>query len=74
MVRVITNGSWDQGSLPVRVIPKSQKMLLKQTLRIIRYGSRESGAIQEKVQHSTLHIGVVAIEKGAFGSHSTLVG
>ena len=33
----------------------------------------ESGAIQGKVLYSSLHLCVVAIEKGAFGSPSTTV-
>ena len=38
-----------------------------QTLCIRRYGSKISGAIQEKEQHPSLHFSVVAIEKRAFG-------
>ncbi len=34
---------------------------------IIRYVSRASGAIQGKEKRPPLHLGVVAIEKGAFG-------
>ena len=32
MSRVFTNGLWDQGSIPGRVIPKTQKMVLVATL------------------------------------------
>ena len=42
-------------------------------LSIIRYGSRVSGAIQGKELRPSLHHGVVAIEKGGFGSPSTVV-
>ena len=42
-------------------------------LNIIRYGSRESGAIQRKEQRLFLHLGVVAIKKWAFESPSTIV-
>ena len=41
---------------------------------VIRYGLRVSGAIQEKESCLFLPLGVVAIEKGAFGSSSTTVG
>ena len=37
------------------------------------HGSRVSGAIQGKEKNPFLNLGVVAIEKGAFGSTSTLV-
>ena len=43
-------------------------------LSIISCGSRESGAIQSKEYRLHLHLGVVAIEKGAFESPSTTVG
>ena len=40
----------------------------------IRYGSRVSVAIQGEELHLPLHLGVVAIEKGAFRLPSTIVG
>ena len=45
MSRVFTNGLGDQGSIPVQVIPKTQKMILDAallclTLSIIRFRSR----------------------------------
>ena len=43
------------------------------TLSIIRYESRVSGAIQGKELRCPLYLGVVAIEKGAFGWPSTTV-
>ena len=43
------------------------------TLKIIRYGSRVSGAIQGKELHPPLHVSVVANEKEAFGSPSMTV-
>ena len=75
MVRVFTNGPGDQDSIPVQVIPKTQKRALNATLSlsIISYRSRASGAIQEKELCPLLHLGVQAIEKGAFGSPSTTV-
>ena len=41
IVKVFTNGLGDRDSIPVRVIPKTQKMLPCLPLSIIRYGSRE---------------------------------
>ena len=41
------------------------------TLSIIRYGSRVKGSNPEKWVAHPLHLCVVAIEKGAFGSPST---
>ena len=32
MVRVFTKGPWDRGSIPSRVIPKTQKMVLDASL------------------------------------------
>ena len=49
--KVFTNGPRDQGSIPGRVIPKTQKWCLMPpylTLSIIWYGSRVSRAIQGK--------------------------
>ena len=43
------------------------------TVSIIRYRSRVNGTIQEKYRPHQ-HLGVVAIEKGAFESLSTTVG
>ena len=43
------------------------------TLNIIKYRSKVSGAIQRKELHHPLHLGVVAIEKGALVSLSSKV-
>ena len=59
MGKVLTNGPGDRGSIPSRVI--------------IKYVSRVSGTIQGMEYRPPLHLGVVAIEKGAFGSPSTKV-
>ena len=51
MVRVFANGPGDLGSIPGRVIPKTQKMVLdtnRLTLSIIRYGSRVKWSKPEK--------------------------
>ena len=46
MVRMFANGPEDQGSIPGRVISKSQKMILDASLlSIIRYGSKVSGVV-----------------------------
>ena len=72
MVRVFANGRGDLCSIPGRVIPKIQKWYLMPpclTLSITRYGSR----VKWSNSAPSLHIGVEAIEKGAFGSPSTTV-
>ena len=78
MVRVFANGLGDWGSIPDWVIPKTQKMVLDSSLlnrlNIIRYRSKVSGAIQGKELHHLLHLGVEAIEKGAFRSPLTMIG
>ena len=44
------------------------------TLKIIRYGSRVKWSNpRERSSAPSLHLGVVAIEKGAFGLPSTMV-
>ena len=50
MVGLFANGPGDWGSIPGRVISKTQKMVLDVSLlsSIIRYGSMVSGAIQGK--------------------------
>ena len=64
MVRVFANGQGDLGSIPGRVIPKTQKMVLDAILlNTLHYKVRIKG----KVEQSSL----VAIEKADFGSPST---
>ena len=77
MVRVFAEGLGDLDVIPGRVIPKAQKWYLMPpclTHSFIRYVSRVSGSIQGKYYRPLLHLGVVAIEKGAFRSPSTTVG
>ena len=67
----------DRGSIPDRVIPKIQKMLLDAPLlNIQHYKVRIKGKVEQSRERSAfpLHLCVVAIEKGAFGSHATTVG
>ena len=55
-------------------LPKWYLMPPCLTLSIIKYGSRVKWTIQGKEHPSPLYLGVVAIEKEAFGSSSTTVG
>ena len=71
MSRVFTNGLGDRVSIRGRVIPKMQKWYLIPpylTLSIIRYRPRVKRGNPGKGVAASLHLGVVAIEKGAFGS------
>ena len=76
MRRVLANGSGDRGSIPGRVIPKTQKLILHSALYSTQHSALEgtyqglSGAIPGKEYHPSLHFVVVAIRKGAFGSPS----
>ena len=68
MVRVFANGPGNRGSIPDRVIPKTQKWNFIPpglSLSIIRYGFMVSLTIQGKC--------VAATEKGVFESPSTTV-
>ena len=74
--RVFANGPGDQGSIPGRVIPKTQKMVLDAALHNTQhYKVRIKGKVEQSREGVAppLHLGVVAIEKGAFGLPSTLV-
>ena len=75
MVRVFANGLGDLASIPGRVIPKIQKMVLDATLLNTQYYKvRIKGKVEQSKERSSalpLHLGVVAMEKGAFGSPST---
>ena len=72
MVRVFANGPGNLGSIPGRVIPKTQKILDTSllTLSIIRYVSRVKWSIPGKGVAPSLQLGVEAIKKGAFRSPS----
>ena len=77
MGRVFTNGPGDWGSIPGRVIPKTQKMVLNATLlNTQHYKVRIKGKVEESWKWNStlsLYLGVVAIEKGAFRSPWTIV-
>ena len=74
---MFANGPGDLGSIPGRVIPKTLKMVLDTTLlNTQHYKVRFKGKVEQSWEWSSalpLHLGVVAIEKGAFGSPSTMV-
>ena len=74
-VRVFANGPVDLGSIPGRVIPKTLKMVLDTTLLNtqhykvlfkVKWSNPGNGVAPSPT------LGVVAIEKGAFGSPSTM--
>ena len=66
MSRVFANGSGDGDSIPDKIIPKTQKMVLEAALlNTLLYKVQISGKVeQSKEWSSTLpyHLGVVAIE------------
>ena len=76
MSRVFTNGQGDQGSIPRRVIPKTQKIVLNAALlNTQHYKVRIKGKLTNSGNGVAppLHLVVVTIEKGTFGSPSTTV-
>ena len=71
MSRVFANGSGDRGSIPDRVLPKTQKLVLDAVLlNTQHYKVRIKGKMEQSREWGStlLHLGVVAIEKGAFWS------
>ena len=70
MGRVFANGPGDLGSIPGRVIPKTLKMVLDTSLlNTQQYNVRIEGKVdQSRERITSLHLVVVAIEKGAFVS------
>ncbi len=77
MGRVFANGLGDLGSIPGRVIPKTLKMVLDTSLlNTQQYKVRIKGKVEQSGERNSalpLHLGVVAIEKGAFWSSSATV-
>ena len=72
--RVFANGPGDPGLIPGRVIPKTQKMVLDISLLNTQHHKVcIKGKIQGKEHDPSRHLGVVAIQKKAFGSPSTTV-
>ena len=65
---MFANGLGDQGSIPGWVIAKTQKMVLDVALlNTQQYKVRIKGKAEQSKEWSSMHLGVVAIEKGAFG-------
>ena len=75
MSKVFANGLRDRGSVPGRVIPKTQKMVLDTALpRTQHYKVRIRGKVKQPWEkRPSLYLRVVATEKGAFESPSTKV-
>ena len=77
MRREFANGQGDLGSIPGHVIPKTLKMVLDTSLlNAQQYKVRIKSKVEQSRERSSalpLHLGVVAIEKGAFWSPSTTV-
>ena len=76
-IRVFANGPRDLGSILGRVIPKTQKMVLDAfLLNPQHYKAWSKGKVDQYRERSVvlpLRLDVVAIEKGAFESPSTMV-
>ena len=73
MSRVFANGPGDRGSILGWVIPKTQKMVLDATLlNTQHYKVRIKGKVEQTREWSSA-LGIVAIEKGVFGSPLTKV-
>ena len=74
MSRVFTNGLGDLGSIPGRVILKTQKMVFDAALlNTQHYKIRVKQSNPGKGVAPSLQLGIVAIKKGIFGSPSTKV-
>ena len=70
------NGPENLGSIPGRVIPKTLKMVVDTSLlNTQQYKVRVKGKEEQSREWSSvsLHLGIVAFEKGAFSSPSTMV-
>ena len=74
MSRAFTNGPGDRGSIPGRVIPMTQKMLLDATLlNTQHYKVRVKWSNPENGVAPSSNLSGVVIGKGTFGSPSTKV-
>ena len=77
MNRVFANGPGDRGSIPSRVIAKTQKVVLDATLlNTQHYKVRIKGNVEQSREWSStplLHLVVIAIEEGAFRSPLTKI-
>ena len=68
--RVFVNDPRDRGSIPGRVLPKTQKMVRDTSLLNTKHYKLH---IKGKEWRHSQHLVVVAIEKGSSGSPSTTV-
>ena len=74
MSREFANGPGDRGSIPGRVIPKTQKMVLDAALLSTQhYKVRIKGKVEQSLEWSSALSYTSAIEKGTFGSPWTKV-
>ena len=77
MGRSFANGPEDMGSIPAHIIPKIFKMVLDASLlNTQQYKVRIKSKVEQPRERSSalpLHLGVVAIKKGALRSPSTTV-
>ena len=77
MGREFAIGLGDRGSIPGHIIPKTLKMVLDTSLlNTQQYKVHIKGKVVQSRERSSappLHLGVVAIEKGAFWLPSTAV-
>ena len=76
LVRVFANGPKDRVSVPSRVIPNTQIVVLDASLlntQHCKVRSKGKGSNPNKGVAPHLHIGVVAIEERPFRSPSTIV-
>ena len=76
LISQFPNGPGDWGSIPGQVIPKTQKMVLDASLlNTQHYKIWIKGKVEQsrKSSNALPYLSVVAIEKRAFGSPSTIV-
>ena len=73
MIRVFANGPGDRDSIPGRVISMTQKWYFMPPCLTQHYKVRIKREVEQSQEWSStpLHLGVVAIEKGALVSPST---
>ena len=71
--RVFANGTENRGSIPGRVIPKTQKMVPETSLPNTQNYKSNVEQSREKSSAHFYTLGVIANEKGAIGSPSITV-
>ena len=73
MIRVFANRSGDRDSMPGRVIPNTQNIILDASLLNTQHYKVRIKCNQGKEKRFPVHLDVVPIEKKAFWSPSTTV-